>query len=259
MKMISKSFEWIYTSVTDSTCISSRQFNVPMISPRCSPRVFDVPVIISDAYQSYSVIQWSFTIVKNSRSVGWPVCGINSHWNRSPKDSRCQIITIININIAWNLEGTTFLCTCLHISFIVVFILMDNSVGYDIFQSFFNRATIATLISEWSKWTINKLLLWEIFKNSRVDLAKTFKSSSSWKSPACSTASLIFNWGNSTLWNPINITYTNIINDLNVVVWFSNNGSEVLMDKLFVSHGWKLVKSLLISLELVGIVGIYLG
>jgi len=178
------------------------------------------------------VVQLSFAAAENSVFIGRPIWGINSNWDGSSGDGCGQIVTVLDISESWNLEWSSSLWAGLFDSFVRILIFMNNSVVLDEFEGVVHKTSVAGLVSVFS-WAVNELLFWEALKSSISEFAKTLESSGGGESPAWSALSLILNWSNGTLGNPINITNLQIVSAFDIVEVFRDNSSEVLLSKLF--------------------------
>lgn len=256
--IVAKSFVGVWGNVADTAGVSSSESDESALSPAGSPGVLDSPVLISDTDQEDTVVEGGLAVVEHTGLVGWPVGGINGNWDGSAGKGGGQIVAVLDVSEAWDLEGTRRLGAGLLDGLVGVLILMDNSVVLDELEGIIHKTSIAGLVSVWAG-AINELLLREALKSSVGELAETLKGSSGGESPAWSAWSLVLDWGDGTLGGPINITNLSIIKALNVVAGLSNDGSEVLLGEFFSGHGGELVKSHLIGSELVGVVRVDLG
>jgi hypothetical protein len=68
--------------LADSAGISSRQANVTLLAPGCSPGVFTTPVPLRQSDQQDHVIEGGAAIAEDTTGVDSPLAGINHHRNR---------------------------------------------------------------------------------------------------------------------------------------------------------------------------------
>ena len=245
---------WVWGHVADTTSVSGSQSDESFLSPSCSPWVLNNPVSSVSSSQSNTVVKSVWTVAENSAWVSWPVGGINGNWNNSVGNGRSQCVAVPDLSVSGNFEVSSVHLAGLFDSFVGIFILVNDTFVFNIFEGVCHKTSVASHVSIWS-WAVNQLLFREVLESSSV-LAKPFKTSGGGEGPAWSTLSLILNWGDVALSNPIGIFKSNIKFWVSVHGWFWDNEAQVCLDEFFVGEGGELVNSHWVGSVFVEVVGL---
>jgi len=151
----------IWGLIADTTSVSPSKFDESGLSPWCSPRVLNVPIIWGHSNQKGRVIELSITVRENSTFVLSPLWGIDINRNWLIGNGISEVIAAWNISEFINVVISTINCTVLIMSFIWVSIFGGQSFIDDIIESTVCVSYFASLISIGLR-TINKLLFRKI-------------------------------------------------------------------------------------------------
>lgn len=247
------SFVGIWGSVADTAGVSSGKSDETILSPWAGPWVLHFPVVIWHSNKENTVVQTSSTVAEHTARISRPVGSITSHGNGSSGQSVGQVIAALDVGEAGDLERSAVGLAGLLDGFVGVFSFSDNSIISDIFESIVHQTTIAGHVTVLS-WAVDQLLFGEGLEGAIGEFAQTLKTTGGGESPAWSTVSLVLHGGDSTLSNPVDVVgdgdFLISLDD----VFGGDDGSEVALDELFLSHGSELIDSFVIGSVLVAVV-----
>ena len=156
------------------------------------------------------MIKISSTFISSDNSTciileNWLAC-IDCYWNWSMRNRLFHVS-----NILWNIYESVNLTDCFGliisaikiVSFIWIIRFLFKRIFLNILECIVHFSSVASIIFI-IFCTINQLLFGERIELSSVNKLCTFNSSSYWECPTWTTLSLIFDWGYSTFFSPVN-------------------------------------------------------
>jgi len=212
---------------------SSRESEVTIFTPIRTPRVLNFPRSISRVVTNKEncVVDRSTAIREDTTSVVLKHSSINSNSNNTLFDSTKEAVASSDLSVASNsvgLLGRNLACTSN--TRVRISSFSGQTVNLDVIKSNVSETTTTTVVFSAA---IKELLLRETRKNFSSNECSTFNTTSGSKSPASTTAALVFHRGNCTLGNPVN---NGGISKISINLFFEiNNSRDFSLNRVKVS------------------------
>jgi hypothetical protein len=201
----------------DTANVTLAELNIAIGSPGSAPRVLDKEVVLASFG---SIADGEDTVVQLGTASGSSdntglilleggLVGLNSNGDRTLVQSSLKLgaIHMLDIMISGGTNNTLRFRVlasekAMRLGNVRIIRLGLKRVGFSIRESSVHHTTVAAHVQPRA---VNKLLLRKRNELTGLDLMSTFERSSSGERPARTALSLVLNWGNSTLSDPVDL------------------------------------------------------
>ncbi len=107
-----------------------------------------MPVVVSDTGKEDTVVEGGLAVVEDSALVGRPVGGIDGNGDGSSGKLAGEVVAVLDVLEAGDLEVTTLNLAGVLLGNIGVFVFSGNSVLDDVFEGIVHKTSVASVVSE---------------------------------------------------------------------------------------------------------------